>query len=506
MEVVRATIDGVLALEPATDALEFEGRWMTWGQLARAKSELERHLAPLGRSGRVAVLMRNRPEIVGAILACISQGQCLVTINPVYPDDQVAEDLLDVEAPVIIACSRDWQRAGVRATALATGALCLEVRVDEEASVRLEGGPSQPLASFRRAFAPGVAVEMLTSGTTGRPKRIPLRADAYEKALLGAALFEGGRKADDPPQLRSGVSLLSNSFAHISGLMSSVNFVLAGRKACLLDRFKVSEYVDALRRHRPKVAGAPPAALRMLMDARPDPDVFSSVLAFRTGTAPLDPDLADAFYETYGVPVLQNYGATEFGGVAGWTMADFKEHRVDKRGSVGRLNPGVEGRAVDPETKAPLAPGDAGVLQLKGKSIGGGADWVTTTDLAVVDDDGFVFILGRSDSAIIRGGFKIHPEDVIQALEAHPAVREAAVVGVPDARLGQVPVAACVLAADGAVTEEDLLQFVRGRLAPYQVPTRLKILVDLPRTVSMKVSQPDLRALFANDGQEGSEA
>ena len=506
MKTIRATINAVLALDPAADALEFEGRWISWGQLARAKSELERHLAPLGQSGRVAVLMRNRPEIVGAILACISQGQDLVTINPVYPDDRVTEDLQDVEVPVIIACSQDWQRAAVAATALATGALCLEVRIDAEAPVRLVGGPSQPLPSFPRAFARDVAVEMLTSGTTGRPKRIPLRADAYEKALLGAALFESGRKADDAPQLRSGVSVLTNSFSHISGLMSSVNFVLSGRKACLLDRFKVSEFVEALRRHRPKVAGAPPAALRMLMDARPDPEAFSSLLALRTGTAPLDPDLADAFYETYGVPVLQNYGATEFGGVAGWTMSDFKDHRLDKRGSVGRLNPGVEGRAVDPETEAPLAAGSPGVLQLKGRRIGNGADWVTTTDLAVVDSDDFVFILGRSDNAIIRGGFKVHPEDVIQALEAHPAVREAAVVGAADARLGQVPVAACVLAADGAVTEEDLLQFVRSRLAPYQVPTRLKILADLPRTVSMKVSQPDLQALFAMDGQEGGKA
>ncbi len=503
MKAVRATIDGVLALDPAADALEFEGRWATWGQLARAKADLEGHLAPLGEGGRVAVLMRNRPEVLGATLACIGQGQCLVTINPVYPDDRVAEDLLDVEAPVIVACSQDWARPALAAAALASGALCLEVSLDEAAPVRVKGGPLRPLASFPRAFAPGVAVEMLTSGTTGRPKRIPLQADAFEKALLGAALFEGGRNADDPPQLRSGVSLLTNSFAHTSGLMSSVNFVLAGRKACLLDRFKVSDFVDALRRHRPKVAGAPPAALRMIMDARPDPDTFSSVLAMRTGTAPLDPDLADAFYETYGVPVLQNYGATEFGGVAGWTMADFKAHRLDKRGSVGRLNPGIEGRTVDPETQAPLATGAPGVLQLKGKRIGDGVDWVTTTDLAVVDSDGFVFILGRSDNAIIRGGFKVHPEDVIQALEAHPAVREAAVVGAPDARLGQVPVAACVLAAGGVVTEEDLLQFLRGRLAAYQVPTKLTILADLPRTISMKVSQPELRALLAADDPGG---
>lgn len=498
METVRGIIEGVLAIDPQAEALEFRGAWRSWGELARVKTALQQHLHDLGPSGRVAVLMRNRPEILCATLACIAEGACIVTINPVYPDERVAEDIVDVAAPVIVATAEDWSREGVASAAAANGALCLEVSLDGAAGVTVRSGPSQPLASFPRAFAPGVAVEMLTSGTTGRPKRIPMMATAFEKALLSALLFEGNRKADDPPQLRSGVTLLTNSFAHTSGLSSSVNAVMSGRKACLLDRFKVTEFVDALRRHRPKVAGAPPAALRMLMDAQPDADVFSSLSALRTGTAPLDPDLADAFYEKYGVPVLQNYGATEFGGVAGWTMSDFKAHRTAKRGSVGRLNPGLEGRAVDPETQAPLAPGMTGVLQLKGPRIGDGRDWLTTTDLAIVDADGFVFIVGRADSAIIRGGFKIHPEDVVNALQAFPAVREAAVVGLPDRRVGQVPVAACVLRGGAVASEDDILSFVRTRLAPYQVPADLKIVEELPRTNSMKVSQPDLRALFAS--------
>ncbi len=506
MEAVREMIEGVLALEPAEDALEFSGRWTTWGQLAGAKAALQRHLAPLGQGGRVAVLMRNRPEIVCATLACIAEGQCLVTINPIYPDDQVAEDLVQVATPVIIATAQDWGRPAVAAAAEASGALCLEIGSTADLTVRVRSEPSGPLPNFPRAFAPGVAVEMLTSGTTGKPKRVPLEAAAYEKALLGAALFEGGRKPDDPPQLRSGTSILTNPFAHTSGLMGSVGFVLSGRKACLLERFKVADFVDALKRHRPKVAGGPPAALRMLMDARPDPDTFSSLLAFRTGTAPLDPDLADAFYDAYGVPVLQNYGATEFGGVAGWTMGDFKMHRLDKRGSVGRLNPGLEGRAIDPDTHEPLEPGRPGVLQLKGSRIGDGLNWLTTTDLAIVDEDLFVFILGRADNAIIRGGFKVHPEDVIKALQDHPAVLEAAVVGIADPRLGAVPVAACVLRTGAAATEEELLIFARSRLAPYQTPTQLKVVAELPRTTSMKVSQPELRALFAADHKEGETA
>lgn len=501
MEVVRETIEAVLALDPAADAVEFEKRWVSWGVLATVKSALEQHLTGLGPDGRVAVLMRNRPEIVCAVLACIGQRQCLVTINPVYPDDRVVEDIQGASAPIIIASAADWARQSVADGMLASGALCLEVALDSENPVRVRQQSSSPLKSFPRAFAPGVAVEMLTSGTTGKPKRIPLLAADYEKALLGAAAFERGRSPQDAAKLRSGVSLLTNSFAHTSGLSASINVILSGRKACILDKFRVEDFADAIRRHRPKVAGAPPAALRMLMDANLPADTFSSLTAFITGTAPLDPALADAIYETYGVPVLQHYGATEFGGVAGWSLDDFKLYHKTKRGSVGRLNPGIEGRAADPETGEPVAPGEAGVLQLKGKRIGNGQDWLTTTDFAKVDADGFVFILGRADNAIIRGGFKVHPDDVRKALEAHPEVVEAAVTGISDRRLGQVPVAACVTKSGATVSVEDLLVFARSQLAPYQVPVQLKIVTELPRTSLLKVSLPDLAALFVSEAK-----
>ena len=503
MEIVREKIEEILAIDPAADAVEFQGAWITWGQISRIKHELERYLAALGPSGRVAVLMRNRPEILCSTLACIGQSQCLVTINPVYPEDRVAEDLRDAQAPVVIASTPDWERNSVAEAMLASGALCLEVRLDADTPVIVRQEARASFSAFPRAFAENVAVEMLTSGTTGKPKRVPLKTADYQQSLLGAAAFERGRSNDDAPRLRSGVTILSNSFAHTSGLSSSLNVVLGGRKSCLLEKFRVEDFVDALTRHRPRVAGAPPAALRMLMDAKPPLDTFSSLVAMRTGTAPLDPDLADAFYETYGVPVLQNYGATEFGGVAGWTMSDFKEHRTDKRGSVGRLNPELEGRAVNPDTNLPLEPGEPGILQLKGAKIGDGVSWVTTTDFAKVDADRFVFILGRADNAIIRGGFKIHPDDVKKAIETHPDVVEAAVVGMPDPRLGKVPVAACVLRPGSSVSADDILLFARGQLAAYQVPVQLKLLDDLPRTNLLKISQVDLLALLSNEKQQG---
>jgi acyl-coenzyme A synthetase/AMP-(fatty) acid ligase len=133
----------------------------------------------------------------------------------------------------------------------------------------------------------------------------------------------------------------------------------------------------------------------MLLDANIPPEDLSSLRAFRVGTAPLDPALADEFHDRYGIPILQNYGATEFaGGVAGWTLDDFKNIYPAKRGSVGRLNPGVQGRTVDPKTFEPLAPGVRGVLELSSPTLTEDGSWLRTTDLAAVDTDNFLFLQG----------------------------------------------------------------------------------------------------------------
>jgi acyl-coenzyme A synthetase/AMP-(fatty) acid ligase len=345
--------------------------------------------------------------------------------------------------------------------------------------------------------APGVAIEMLSSGTTGTPKRIPLAAKSFERAINQAGVFDG-RGADDAPKLRRGVLLICGPLTHLSGVFNVVNTAASGRQACLLERFTVDNWVDAVRRHQLKVAWAPPSGLRMILDANVAKDDLASLSALRTGTAPLDPALADALYEHYGVPVLQNYGATEFAGaVAGWTLSDFKQYGAQKRGAVGKLTPGVEARIVDPETGAPLPFGETGLLELKASQLGGGS-WTRTTDLAVLDADAFLWIKGRYDNAIIRGGFKIQPDDVVKALEAHPAIREAAVVGLADERLGQAPAAAYLLRTGAqAPSDQDLLAFLKTRLLPYQVPVRFLKLDEFPRTPSMKVSQPDLKALFS---------
>jgi acyl-coenzyme A synthetase/AMP-(fatty) acid ligase len=156
--------------------------------------------------------------------------------------------------------------------------------------------------------------------------------------------------------------------------------------------------------------------------------------------------------------------------------------------------PGTEIRAVDPETGAVLPPGQPGVMEAKVPMMG--PDWIRTTDLVTIDEDGFVFHHARNDGAISRGGFKILPETIVAALRRHPGVSDAAVIGLPDDRLGQVPVAAVELQPGAEASEEGLLGHLRGLLTSMHMPTRILIVQALPRTPSMKVSLTEVRRLF----------
>jgi acyl-coenzyme A synthetase/AMP-(fatty) acid ligase len=324
---------------------------------------------------------------------------------------------------------------------------------------------------------------------------VPLSYETLWRVLVGAKHYE--RNADAGVRLRRGVTIVNSPLVHLGGLFRVLQCLNDGRSFCLLERFRVDEWVDAVRRHRPLTASLVPAALRMVLAADIDPADLASIRSVVSGTAPLDPDDADAFQRKYGVPVLISYAATEFGGgVAGWNLSDHERFWTAKRGSVGRAHPGCELRVVDPGTGLAVAPGTEGLLEVKAEQMGD-AGWVRTTDQARIDTDGFVFILGRADQAIIRGGFKIRPDDVRAALERDPRVLGAAVVGRPDARLGAVPVAAIELRPGvEAVPTDDLLAQAAKILARYELPAELRVVDALPRTPAGKVDLAAVHQLF----------
>jgi long-chain acyl-CoA synthetase len=484
---LSARIADVLAVDPTAAAIESGGRWRAWGELASTVAQVA---ARVDRPGvEVGILLRNRPASVGLLLGVLWAGGCVVTINPGRGREGTREDIAALDLPVLAGDPGDLAEfvpAGMRATRVAVA--------DLGDPVAVAPGPG---VGRDRAGRPGTAVRMLTSGTTGPPKRVDLTYRSLERVLVGAKHYESNR--DTTVRLRRGVAVINAPLVHVAGLFRVLQCISDGRSFALLERFTVEGWVDAVRRHRPATASLVPTALRMVLEAGVDPADLASLRSVVSGTAPLDPDDADAFTARFGVPVLVSYGATEFGGgVAGWNVADHRAHWASKRGSVGRPHAGSGLRVVDPASGDVLGPDCEGVLEVRSDQFGDG-DWARTTDLARIDADGFLWILGRADQAIIRGGFKVQPEDVRAALERHPAVRGAAVVGRPDPRLGAVPVAAVELRAGAGVVApgpDDLLAHAATVLARYELPAEVRIVDELPRTASGKADLAAVRALF----------
>jgi len=479
-------IADIIELEPAGRFLEFGGVWRTWGHLAATVDAVAAEVPQPGT--RVGVLLRNRPAQVGLLVGLLRAGACVVTINPDRGEERVRADVDGLGLPMLAGEPDDLASLGgdrLPPVAITT--------TDLGAPLDVTGAGQFDDASRR----PGVAVEMLTSGTTGPPKRVPLTYETLARVLAGAKHYE--RDGASELRIRSGVAVVNSPLVHLGGLFRVLQCVNDGRPFCLLERFRVDEWVDAVRRHRPSTASLVPAALRMVLETDVDPADLSSVRSVVSGTAPLDPDDADAFRAKYGIPVLIAYAATEFGGgVAGWNLEDHKEFWDSKRGSVGRAHGGCELRVVDPDSGDSLPAGDEGLLEVKTRQLGDDAPWVRTTDVARIDHDGFLWVLGRADQAIIRGGFKVRPEDVRAALERDPRVLGAAVVSRRDARLGEVPVAAVELSRGAEpVSIEDLLARASTVLARYELPDDVLIVDTLPRTPSGKVDLAAVRELFA---------
>jgi len=478
-------IVAVLAIDPSAPALEFAGRWRTWGELAATVDAVARQLPEPGT--RIGVLLRNRPAQVGFLLGALRAGACVVALDPQRGRDRVRSEVAALELPCIAGEPEDL--ANFVPTEVA--ATRLSARDVGETVEVVQAGAACDLSPRR-----GVAVRMLTSGTTGPPKRIDLPYEMLDRSLAGAKHYES--KREDDLRLRSGVAIVHAPLVHVAGVFRVLQCVADGRSFALLERFTIDGWLDLVRRHRPATVSLVPAALRMVLEADIDPAALSSLRSVVSGTAPLSAADADAFLTKYGIPVLPSYGATEFGGgVAGWNLADHRQLWAAKRGSAGRAHPGCELRVVDLGSGAVLGADEEGLLEVKAAQLGEGRGWVRTTDLARIDADGFLWILGRADQVIIRGGFKVRPEEVGAALERHPRVRGAAVVARPDPRLGAVPVAAVELrSGEAPVTPEDLLAHARTSLSPYELPAEIRIVDALPRTASAKVDLAAVSALF----------
>ncbi|MDT5012352.1 MAG: long-chain acyl-CoA synthetase [Mycobacterium sp.] len=468
MTTIRDALDRLWTASDDARMVSTGEGWWTWGDVRSCAERIDRQLgdAGCGPGGRVGVVLGNRAESVAALLAILRAGRTLVTVSPLQPPERIADDL----------AMAGWS-------------------IDGDAVTTRAGGTDSD---------PAVAIEMRTSGTTGPPKRIPLTYKQVEASLVGPI----GRMMRSAP-LTGDVVVITVPIVHIGGLWAVLERLVTAQPFALIEKFTVAEWHRAVTEHRPAFTALPPAALRSVLDADIPPDDLSSIRAINAGASPVDPDLVDAFHERYGIPVLILYGATEFtGSVAGWNLRDFTQQWKAKRGSVGRPFPGVALRVTD-EDGAVVPAGTTGRLQIA-TARAGGEDWISTSDLAHVDTDGFLYIDGRADDVILRGGFKVSPDTVVNALRRHPSVADAAVVGLPDPRLGHVPHAAVELRRGSRASGDELRTHCRSLLTPYEVPVVVQVVDELPRGAAMKVDRRRLTEMLtpaqtvAGPGQEST--
>jgi acyl-CoA synthetase (AMP-forming)/AMP-acid ligase II/alkylation response protein AidB-like acyl-CoA dehydrogenase len=442
-------------------------RSVTAGEARHAAATTAEQLRDAGvRPGQpVAVQLPNAPEMVTTMFGVWLADAVFVPVNARAPEAEVERALRTVDATALIRAD------GTRA--LDGGARC----------------------------DPDAAFVQWTSGTTGEPKAILHTHSAYLELLdrvLGELRSDGRSRG-----LRPTPNLIPVSLALNAGIYNVLFGLRAGAAIVIMERFETGAFAQLVRRFGIRSTVLPPAAITMLIDDETIEDL-APLRYVRSITAPLSPVEARRFSDRFGVVVLNGYGQAEIGEVIGWTAADARAH-PDKLGAVGRPHPGVQIKLVGDDGSA-VADGEVGELAVRPQRMASGylssgqdsalgnrldaGGYLRTGDLARVDADGFVWIEGRVGDVINRGGNKVFPAQVEEVLRRVPGVRDAAVVGAPDNRLGEVPVAFFV----GDANPEALESQCRDQLTAYKLPVAFHRVDALPRNEIGKLLRGDLAA------------
>jgi long-chain acyl-CoA synthetase len=487
---LAAMLQDALARPDSERAVQFGGRWLDWGWMRRVAERVNALIDEAGVKADepVGLVAANRPDVAAALLGLMARDRHIVMIYAYQSPEALARRFAELKCAAIIAPAETWATPA-RQAAVEAGSLAIALSLDAQHAV--EGTCLDRRVEHRRAAgAPGLA--MLTSGTTGPPKTVQLDYALIRRSMvLESPVHPYGAPAPATPML------MSSPLGNVAGLYAWLPLAVAGRPIILLEKFSLDAWLAYVREERPVSVGLPAPAYRKVLDLDIPPEDLASIQYMSSGSSPLEVELQRAFEEKYGVVILPTYGATEFGGGIAVMTPDLRARFGEaKRGSVGQPLPGVEARVVDPATRELAPAGREGVLEVRTSRLG--PDWVRTTDLAVIDEDGFLYIRGRTDGAINRGGFKINPEVVRTALLEHPAIADAVVTGVPDRRLGEVPAAAYQVWANAAAPSREALEaHLRSRLPATFLPTRYLQVGELPKTHTQKLDLGAIKAMFA---------
>jgi long-chain acyl-CoA synthetase len=480
--------------------VEDDGPWSYAAIAARAVNHHEVLTGlGVGRGDLVIVRVGNDERFPAAAFAAWMAGAAVIAMHPSAPQKDILDIAESMSPTAIIADPSD---APAHNSGLAV----------------VDSAPFRPsydrdiLCAARRFTTPhnvrgeDTALVLLTSGSTGKPKGVVLTHDgAWANLRATVSAFRSDTAPTALPHEPKPPNLIANPLSHTAGVVRLLFALYVGRSVALLRKFNGAAAKRLIDRHGINNLTINPAMMRMLLDQLPASEDLGPVRYASSGTAPLPAALREEFESRFGIPVLQAYGQTEaFGGIAIESVKDVLSGRR-RPGSVGKPLPGVEVRIVD-ASGHDVGQGQVGELLVRTRSattgyLGNdalspvdGAGWLRTGDRARTDADGYLYITGRSKNIIICGGFNVVPEELEAALADDPAVRDAAVVGVPDARLGEIPVALVESSANAdAITER-----VAGQLAPYKRPRRIFIVDELPRVPNGKVDRPAATELARN--------
>ncbi len=516
-DTIGRNLDRAVATWPGRDALVdvVSGRRWTYAEFGAAVDEVARALlaADVARGDRVGIWAVNCAEWVLVQYATARVGAVLVNINPAYRSHELAYVLKQAGVSVLVA-SQTHKSSDYRAMVEQVRGECPELRRvcyigDASWDALLAGAaavPPEELAAREAELSCDDPVNIqYTSGTTGFPKGATLSHHNILNNGYWVGRTVGYTEADRV--------CLPVPFYHCFGMVMG-NLAATSHGACVVipaPSFDPVATLRAVERERcTSLYGVPTMFIAELNLA----DFASYDLSsLRTGIMAGSPCPVEVMKRVVAEMHMEQvsicYGMTETSPVSTQTRMDDDLER--RTATVGRVLPHIEVKVVDPATGVTLPRGTSGELCTRGYSVMLGywqepertaevvdaGRWMHTGDLAVMRDDGYVQIVGRIKDMIIRGGENIYPREIEEFLYGHPKIADVQVVGVPDERYGEVPLA-CVILREGAepLTLAELRAFCEGRLAHYKVPTGLRILEDFPMTVSGKVRKVELRERF----------
>ncbi len=448
---------------------------------------------------RVAILCGTNTRFVRAWYAVVGAGMVAVPLNPSAPAAEIQRELSVVNAKAVIAGpagvtpleSLDRTAVASLEHCLAPTGAVLEGAVDLDAAV----AQAEPVPIVDRDDEQ-LATLLFTSGTAGSPKAAMLtHGNLASNIRQVLARPEQVARPDD-------VSVCVVPLFHVLGLNSILNLSLwVGSTLVLVERFDPMSMVELIVEEQVSTMAGPPtmwSALTQLEDV--DERAFSSIRLAASGAAAIADRVVEEAQTRFGIRIYEGYGLTEASPTV--TLATGTDAPI---GSIGKPIPGLEVRLVDSD--GDVFVGDPGELLVRGPNVFRGYlgdpvatarvidenGWLHTGDIAVVDDDGYLYLVDRAKDLVIVSGFNVFPAEVERVLVTHPAVREAGVVGQPHPHSGET-VKAFVVAEDGHIVEEDeLVAWCANELARYKCPTKIDLVDEIPRGMGGKVLRRELR-------------